>query len=369
MFWFGGNEIMNRKYKMRLNLAAGALIVAAIIATPKLFAQFAKAPDAYSVVENNAMSGPGSTTRIYRDGPKAMIELTNAQGQKTRTLYDLQAHTSISWTAETAAVGGCGSGNFSGDWGDPFSGSEDMTKDLGKPEVKMTGAETLNGFATKVYEVAGKTPAENVKVWVDTKYGLVVKANLGSMGTFVEVKQFTVGKPAAALFVLPSGCAAAAAAGPPKTDAQQMAIDTEIKNPQDYADAIMPSTSASTNSCSVNFKIVRAGTMEPITKVLAIGVDMAENPGAYTVGSGANGSHYSGGTIKDMTAQYRNGVLRIDNPPAHFMIDVEFTGSTSATGLIYRQCMQPQSALLLVVKNPNDMTDGKQHWLWSKTGK
>lgn len=349
--------------------AVRIVIVAAVIAAPQLLAQFAKAPEAYTVVENSLMSGPGSTTTIYRDGPKAMIEITNAQGQKTRTVYDLQAHTSVSFSAETAAAGGCGSGTFSGDWGDPFAGSEDMTKDLGKPEVKMTGAETLNGFATKVYEVTGKTPAENAKVWVDTKYGLVVKANLGAMGTLVDVKQLTVGKPASSLFVLPSACTAAATKPAPLTPAQQMAADAGVKNPDDYADAIMPPGSGSASSCTALFKIVRAGSMEPITSVRAIGVDMAEIPGAYTVGGGTNGSHYSGGTIKDMTTEYRNGVLRIDNVPAHFMIDVEFTGSTSATALIYRQCMQPQSVLLLVVKNPNDMTDGKARWLWSKTGK
>jgi hypothetical protein len=361
-----GRVIMSRNFRMWA--AVAIVIAAAIVASPRLFAQFAKAPEVYTVVENNAMSGPGSTTAIYRDGSKAMIEITNGQGQKTRTVYDLETKTSVSWSAESAAAGGCGSGKFSGDWGDPFAGSADMTKDLSKPEVKLTGAETFNGFATKVYEVTGKTPAESAKVWVETKYGLVMKANLGSMGTFVEVKQFSVARPAASLFVVPTACTAAAAQ-PAMSPAQQIAADAGVKNPNDYTDAIMPPTAGGASSCAALFKIVRAGTMEPITNVRAIGVDTADQPGAYTVGGGANGSHFSGGTIKDMTAQYRNGILRIDNMPAHFMIDVEFTGNSSATALIYRQCVQPQSVLLLVVKNPNDMTDGKTRWLWSKSGK
>lgn len=363
--WVRGSAMMTRYLRMRVRLAI--LFVAGIIAVPQILAQYSKAPEAYSVSETNAMSGPGSTTQIYRDGPKAMVEITNAQGGHTRTLYDLQAHTNISWSVETASAG-CSSGTFSGDWGDPFASSEDMTKDLAKPEVKMTGAETINGFATKVYEIAGATPAQSAKAWVDTKYGLVIKANVGQMGTLVEVKQLSVGKPAASLFVLPTACAAAAA-GPPKTEEQQMALDTGIKNPQDYVNAIMPATSPSTNSCSVNFKVVRAGTMEPITNVTAVGLDVDQNSsGSYTVGGGANGSLYSGGTIKDVTSQYRNGILRVDNAPTHFHVDVEFKNG-GASALIYRQCFQPQSVLMLVVKNPDNPSEGAAHWLWSKTGK
>jgi hypothetical protein len=205
---------------------------------------------------------------------------------------------------------------------------------------------------------------------VDTKYGLVVKAQFAQMGTLIEVKQLTVGKPPAAMFTLPPSCAKTAAAGPPMTPAQLIAADAGVKNPQDYADAIMPPTSGSPSSCTALFKIVRAGTMEPITSVSALGVDLDQNSsGGYTMGNGPNGSHFVGGTIKDMTSQYRNGVLRIDNVPPHFMIDVEFTGSSSANALIYRQCNQPQSVLLLMVKNPQNVAEGKVRWLWSKSGK
>jgi len=359
---------MNRYLKMKFGLALAIVLLAGIFAAPRLLAQYMKAPDAYTIIETNAMSGSGSTTTIYRDGPKAIMEIANAQGQHTRTLYDLQAHTTILWIVG-AASGECGSGTFSGNWGDPFASSADMTKDLAKPEVRMTGAETINGFATKVYEIAGKTPSESAKAWVDNKYGLVIKANVGSMGTLVEVKQLSVAKPAASVFVLPPACAKAAAAGPPKTELQQMAIDTGIQNPDDYANAIMPGSSTSTSSCTVVFKVVRAGSMEPIVNVTAVGVDVDQNSSdGYTVGGGANGSHYSGGTIKDMTTQYRNGILRIENAPPHFHVDVE-SAHGGASALIYRQCFQPQSVLTLVMKNADNPSEGTAHWLWSKTGK
>ena len=352
----------------RLFPMLAVVIVAGVIVSPKLLAQYMKAPDAYTVTENNMMSGPGSTTTVYRDGSKALMEITNAQGGHTRTLYDLQAGTSMSWSAENATAG-CSTGTFSGDWGDPFASSADMTKDLAKPEVKMTGTETINGFATKVYEITGPTAAQSAKAWVDNKYGLVIKANVGAMGTMVEVKTLSVGKPAASVFVLPPACAKAAAAGPPMTPAQQMIADTGIKNAADYADAGMAPASPSTNSCTVNFKVVRAGTMEPITNIVGMGLDLDQNSnGSYTVGAGANGSHYSGGTIKDVTSQYRNGILRIDNAPSHFRLDVEFkNGDVSA--LIYRQCFQPQTVLMVIVKDPDHLAGQPARWLWSKTGK
>lgn len=357
---------MNRNLKMKFGLAVAIVICAVIFAAPQLFAQFAKAPDAYTITQVNAMSGPGTTSTIYRDGAKVMVELVNAQGQHTRTLYDLQAHTNFTWSVENASAG-CSSGTFSGDWGDPFASSADMASELAKPGVKQTGTETLNGFSTKVYEIAGKTPQENVKAWVEPKYGMVVKANIGQMGTLVEIKQLSAAKPAASMFVLPPACAKAAAAAPPMTPAQELTADTGIKTPADYTDAGMPPASA--NSCTVNFKVVRAGTMEPITSVTGMGLDLDQNStGSYTVGGGANGSHYSGGTIKDVTTQYRNGILRIDNAPPHFRLDVEFkNGDMSA--LVYRQCFQSQTVLLLVLKNPENTAEGKPHWVWSKTGK
>ena len=39
-----------------------------------------------------------------------------------------------------------------------------------------------------------------------------------------------------------------------------------------------------------------------------------------------------------------------------------------ASALIYRNCIAPQTVLLLVVKNPAKVTDGAD-WLWAKSGK
>src|ERR1700722_20561975 len=169
--------MMTRYLRLWLALA----VVAGMIAVPQMRAQFAKPPETYSVTEVNGMLAAGGMMQIYRDGAKALTDVVVSTGggstptSHTRTLYDMQAHTIYSWTAGDAS-GSCSNGSYTGDWGEPFAASATMTADLAQPGVKQTGTETLNGFATKVYEITGKTPQESGKAWVDTKYGLVIKA-------------------------------------------------------------------------------------------------------------------------------------------------------------------------------------------------
>jgi hypothetical protein len=80
--------------------------------------------------------------------------------------------------------------------------------------AKQTGTETLNGFATKVYEMtAGATTA---KAWIDAKTGLMVKLQMtqgADTKTMIEAQKLTIGAPSAAVFALPAICTAAP--GPP----------------------------------------------------------------------------------------------------------------------------------------------------------
>jgi len=64
----------------------------------------------------------------------------------------------------------------------------------------------------------------------------------------------------------------------------------------------------------------------------------------------------------------RSGVLRLDNVAKLFDLETVFTNGGSASGAIYRQCVAPRTALLLVVKNPQKISDGAE-WLWVKSGK
>jgi hypothetical protein len=359
---------------VRLWLAIGFLAVAA--AAP-VRAQYAPAPDVYTVKEISAMmGGPGETLIVYRDGSKAVIDITPpadaaAGTTPVRSVYDLTAQTNVSWDP-TASAPTCGAGRFSGDWGDPFAGSAGMVSDLTKQGAKKVGAESMNGFSTDVYELVDPTTKATYKAWIDTKYGLVVKLQTGDQ-VLQAITQLSLAPPPAALFTAPAACGNVAPMAPMLTDAQKIAAATG-GHESNYVYAHLPPADGSPTSCTVVFKAVKAGTLAPIPINYAIGLDLDQNDNGgtnvhYSVDGGLAGTaKFSGGAITDVSSQIRNGVLRIPNAPKHFYMDVEFGYAGTASALIYRQCFDPETTLLLVVKTPDRLSDGAD-WLWSKTGK
>jgi hypothetical protein len=357
---------MSIRYGQSRLVVSGAAIAAVVSALGgvRVSAQFAAAPTTYTVTATNAMMGSPETVTTYRNGAKAVVDITHpGQPTTTRTLYDLQAHTARSWSLPGAA--GCSNGTFSGDWGDPFAGSSDMTAQLAKQNAKSMGTETVNGFATNVYEVSAG--AQTIRAWVDTKYGVVVK--MQSQGaTLVEVKSLSVDTPAASLFALPATCGAAVGPAAP-SEADRIAAETG-GSAANYANAIMPPAQDSGAPCAATLKVVHAGTMAPIATGFQVGLDLDQNSaGGYHIGMSASGTaQFSGGAIKEVTTQLRSGALLIPTAPKHFYLDVEFGNAGSASAVIYRQCAGSEGTLYLVVKNPQKISDGAD-WLWSKTGK
>jgi hypothetical protein len=347
--------------RLVVSSAAVATLVAAV-GGARLRAQFATPPTTYTVTATNAMMGSPETMTTYRNGPKAVVDISHpGQPGITRTLYDLEAHTARSWSVPDASAG-CSSGTFSGDWGDPFAGSSDMAAQLAKQNAKSMGAETVNGFATTVYEVSAG--AQTMKAWVDTKYGFVIKLQSGQSAPLIEVKSLSVDAPAASLFAVPATCGPAA-----PSEADRIAAETG-GNAANYANAIKAPNQDSGAVCAATLKVVRAGTMAPVAAGFQVGLDLDQNAtGGYHVGMSASGTaQFSGGAIKEVTAQLRGGALLIPSAPKHFYLDVEFGKAGSASALIYRQCPGPQGTLYLVVKNPQKISDGAD-WLWSKTEK
>jgi|HubBroStandDraft_1064217.scaffolds.fasta_scaffold33503_2 hypothetical protein len=355
-------------------LALGLLSVGG--AAP-LRAQYAPAPDVYTVKEISAMmGGPGETMIVYRDGSKAVIDITPPAGAAAgtipvRSVYDLTAQTNISWDP-TASAPTCGAGRFSGDWGDPFAGSASMVSDLTKQGAKKVGTEMVNGFSTDVYELVDPASKATYKAWIDTKYGLMIKLQTGDQ-VLQEITQLTLAPPPAALFTVPASCGNVAPPAPMLTDAQKIAADTGGDG-TNYVYAHLAPADGSPTSCTVVFKAVKAGTLAPIPINYAIGLDLNQNDNGgenvhYSTDAGLAGTaKFSGGEIKDVSSQIHNGVLRIPNAPKHFYMDVEFGNTGTASALIYRQCFGPETTLLLVVKNVDNFSDGAD-WLWSKEGK
>jgi hypothetical protein len=341
----------------------------AVLGAAPLRAQYSPVPDAYSVTETNAMFGAPETLKIYRDGPKVVVDITppaspGSPSTPARTVYDLRAGTSVSWDP-TASDPQCGQGTFSGDWGDPFAGKINSDADMAKQNPKLVGTDAVAGLATKVYELTDPASGTAYKAWIDTKYGVPVKMELGGK-IVAEITQIIVGAPPAGLFALPAACRNMA---PMVTPEEKVAAETG-GDAANYADASMAPEKASTSPCTVLFKVVKAGTMEPITVHYAVGLDLGQDPSpSYTTGVGLAGTAtFSGGAIKDVSSQVHNAVLRIPNAPKTFHLDVEFGDAGAATALLYTQCFGPESTLFLIVKNPDKLSDGAD-WLWSKTGK
>jgi hypothetical protein len=339
------------------------------VASPStLLAQDPKAPDAYTVTEVNSMFGPTATMEISRDGSRAVIDQTVARdgypnGFHTRAIYDLQTGKTYALDLNQAVVG-CSAGTFSGDWGDPFAASAG----LATLKPKDLGVDTVNGTAAKVMEVAFPGQSAPAKVWVDGKYGLVLKLDMGGK-TVIEVKKVSFAKPAASVLALPAACTAAAAT---PTEAERIGAATG-ESGANFANAIMPPAAPSSASCTVLLRTVRAGSMAPIASGFQVALDTTvdvDHPASYQIGLGPGGhATFSGGGLKEMTGQLQTGVLRIDAAPARFDLEMAFGTAGSASALIYRQCFGPQTVLLYVVKNPDKLSDGTNYWLWVKSGK
>jgi hypothetical protein len=196
----------------------GGLLLAACLVAPQARAQAGRMPEAYSVAEFNSMLGQGAVMRVFRDGARAMIDISGAQvaggalAFHTRAYYDLELHRVYTLNMNRSESA-CSVGNFSGDWGDPFEMSAAILDDLAAQNAQLTGTETVNGFATKVI-TAGAAGQRQAKVWVDPASGLIIKAQFGAI-IAIDVKQLSLARPPAQLLVLPPTCAAAPPPHPP----------------------------------------------------------------------------------------------------------------------------------------------------------
>jgi hypothetical protein len=306
-------------------------------------AQYAPPPEAYTITQVNSMMGPPVTMQIYRDGSKVIIDNTNppsqpgAKGSRVRSLYDLQAHTNTSWSLDEPNPS-CGGGTFSGDWGNPFAA--DMADELAKQHATQTGVETVNGLSTKVYEFDMPGATGKSKAWIESKYGLVMRIQFaqpsGPPKIVSETKSAVFAKPAGVVFAIPAACASA-----PHVPTEEERFAAETGEPaSNFANATH--SSGSKDSCAVLFRMVRAGSMTPVTSGFQVLLDTKP-------------------------AQMQNGVLRIANAPEQFNVDVRVP-SGGAEAQIYRLCAGPQTTLLMVVKDPENMSKGVD-WLWAKSGK
>jgi hypothetical protein len=346
-----------------------ALLTSCGVAVP---AQTAPEPTAYTVTLINSMMGSPQIMKVYRLGSKVLIDLSSAdkasdpKASHTRSLIDLEKSRSLGWSLPDSSPG-CGTSTFSGDWGDPFTGADEITGQ----GAKQVGTDTIHGLPARVLEAT--TPQAHIKAWIDSKYGMVLKAQLGESGgelkTVLEVTEISLAEPPASMFTIPAFCREAAAVPPPPTEAEQIAALTN-DNPDNYAKGIYGP--GSKDACTVFYRVVKAGTMEPIGMPIQVAVDLNlanEGTPSYTFGVGTAGhATFAGGGIHEIFSPTRNGVFRIDHAPQRFELVTDFGSAGSSDANTYLQCYGPQTVLLLVIKNPAKISDGAE-LLWVKSGK
>lgn len=192
---------------MSKGLLGLATLAASLLFAAAADAQYAPAPTSYTVVSEAG----GETLHIYRDGNKAMVDMSMPKSADqpvaihTRTLIDISAHQDVTWDLNDPKAP-CGKGS-SPDWNDPFAQYDQfMQSASGQP--KKIGQEKVNELDTTVFDIPSKEAAG--KMWRDDKYGMVVKFTAAPPGqkpmTMVEVKELKLGKPDASVFAVPARC-------------------------------------------------------------------------------------------------------------------------------------------------------------------
>src|ERR1035438_6882800 len=132
--------------------SARILSTLGILAFTSLVLGQAPPPTAYTITSALAGPEPGTMT-VYRNGSMALIELNHpakpdgTPANRSLTLYDLKAMASFSWDPATTPRA-CSAGRFSGDWGNPFAMTTELSASIAKGDLKPTGSEALNGIAT-----------------------------------------------------------------------------------------------------------------------------------------------------------------------------------------------------------------------------
>ena len=331
-------------------------------------------PTAYTITQA-LQGGEDGTMTIYRNGSQVVFEYRHAAkpdgtpASHSLSFYDLTAGVSHTWDPSINPPS-CSVGKFSGDWGDPFASTAELTAAIAKGDLKPAGPETIGGIPTKVY--AGVTQGTNLKVWLDEKDGLVIRLAFGAPGAamqnMVDIRSVTFAPPPAAILTMPAYCASVK---PPPTPAELIADETGDSGDNFVNGLYGP---GSTNSCSIVIRVVAAKTMAPVTRPWQFAIDTTFNqdhPSPYTFGVGNDGtSTFSGGSIHEISNQIHNDMLRIDNPPATFYkaMNVKQPGRGTEAGMIYRQCFAPVTMLYYVMKDPADIGKGAD-WLYAKSGK
>ena len=360
-----------------IRLPAWAAMAACQLVLGAQVAQVPEEPSAYTVSVQH-LSGNGAVVTAYRLGPQVLVDYTgdpsNANpGSHMRMLLNLETKVRLTWDRVDASVP-CVRSNFTpedrhrDDIQDPFMGGAALASN----KDKQLRTETIHGIATRIVETTGD-PNFAIRMWVDPRTGLVLRAKLVSPAQGLERPWFEVTRvsfepPPASIFAVPSQCDAFPVV--PKTEEAPEGGIASSGSMGEYAwDALVGP--ASEGACTMLFRVVGSGSLKPLTRGFQVAVDLAaatEPSPHYSVRLDGQGhATFSGGQLHELAPEGSSGLYRIDNVADEFVIDVEFGWNGSAAAKVYRHCFAPQTVLEYVAV-PEAIHMGGA-WQWVKPGR
>jgi hypothetical protein len=376
------------------------MLVGAHLSAQSPAAQSYSLTEVTSQTEASMFTGQPSTVKIYRSDTKELVELSiapwsaNSKGVHMSYLFDFAAHKAYTRDLDSNAcswmkyVSADAPANY-----DPITGSAQAMPKLAKAlggTLKVLGTESFNGIPAKVESISSPGAPDLFKAWVAEEGDFMMKfvgpaPGTGTPETTFEVKQLSFARPPASVFAAPTGCSetqgewsdtglnasasetvtvgtpssqpSGAASGTSETSASKRIGAETGGSAGDFVSAVSngtryPPENGSATSCTALLRIVRGRTMTPVTEGFKLLLSL--NP-------------ERSGTFRDVTPQFQNGILRIDNPPPLFGIQFDY-GPSAVQVDIVRQCFRPQTVLLLVITNGQDFSQGVD-FLWAKSGK
>jgi hypothetical protein len=252
-------------------------------------------PQTYSVTVTTPI-GPGTTTKVARDGSKESVEQTvppsaNGPGMHIRLLYDFAARKL--WTMNLDG-GPCTVVTYTSpavpSAFDPISGAEEMRAGLAQYKPAVLRSETVNGIATKVYEMPFPDIKGKLRMFLEEQRNFAVKQVYvwgdGKEQTVMEVSNVSFAKPPADLFVPPQNCQALA--GETNAYGGHVETGTEVaqaggnqnaaaRNAERRTPERTPAASGSRTAATVRGKAASGSAQ--VTEVRAVGVQPAHYTG------------------------------------------------------------------------------------------
>lgn len=180
----------------------------------------AQTPTRYSFTELNSLAQPNLTVKVYRDGPRELIDqslpLSEAtpKGMHAATLYDFRTHKSYTWDLIDRTLPCNVADYFKTDAPaiyDVISGAQENHAEIAKLHPKAVVDEVVNGIPASRLEVTDSTGQVTVRLWTSTAGGYLVKwlaiPKVGLPQVRLEVTALSFERPRAALLSVPAKCA------------------------------------------------------------------------------------------------------------------------------------------------------------------